>query len=504
MRFYLISLIFMLLVGTGFAAIGEDFVSFNWPAGTNSSADNGGGATAAAWQDGANPDDFIGTQGLAISLAGAWDDSETGCTVTDNGGGLLRLTSVGDFDDVESDTICRVNFAATYTDGYFLAIAVDADSIDLAGTTYSADTTADCRAGGAIDGLGEIINTDLADASTVNCDVLIKGNETAGADIDIAAGGGTDTTLLQFIGVDSSWVPISLTATSGWPVLTMQGFTLKLTSDGITVKTLSVTSTDGDFTVLVTGEYVSLLSNTIANTGAGRAYRANGQSTVCMNCSFTANSATTVIQPDRGSVSGCTIKQLGAGDGVQLATGFAGGYLGNNIIYSSGGGGNGIFIDALDSAANPVVIVNNTIDDWDDCIHMDELPDVADDVGSVLIANNILSDWDTFGINKTDADDQGPVIINNAFWDAQATGNPTNLGNLPVLLSITLSGDPYTTQGTDYSLNDTAGAGAAVRAAGFPGARVDGNNTGFNTVGALDAQGAAGGGQPILGGSVVR
>ena len=71
-----------------------------------------------------------------------------------------------------------------------------------------------------------------------------------------------------------------------------------------------------------------------------------------------------------------------------------------------------------------------------------------------------------------------------------------------IRLNIILSGDPYTNQGIDYSLNNTAGAGAACRAAGFPGARTDGNNTGYGDVGApqhQDAGGTGGGRTPGIG-----
>ena len=62
------------------------------------------------------------------------------------------------------------------------------------------------------------------------------------------------------------------------------------------------------------------------------------------------------------------------------------------------------------------------------------------------------------------------------------------------LHSVTLTGDPFTNAaGGDFSLDATAGEGAACRAAGF-GALLDGVNIGYPDIGALQHQDAGGGG----------
>jgi len=66
---------------------------------------------------------------------------------------------------------------------------------------------------------------------------------------------------------------------------------------------------------------------------------------------------------------------------------------------------------------------------------------------------------------------------------------------------VTLSGDPFTSKSTgDFSLNNTAGAGAACRAAGFPGAFPGGTTTGYLDIGAAQHQDSGGGGLMIPGG----
>lgn len=60
---------------------------------------------------------------------------------------------------------------------------------------------------------------------------------------------------------------------------------------------------------------------------------------------------------------------------------------------------------------------------------------------------------------------------------------------------VTLTGDPFIDAGSgDFSLNNTAGAGADCRAAGFPGSYTDGLTTGYLDIGAAQHQDSGGGG----------
>lgn len=497
MRFSLISLMLLLCIGPAFAAIGSDFVSFSWEAAASDDENNGGGATRTAW-DGGSPSDFLNT------TTGAAIDTAAGATVKD-GTTTVNFVSVGDFANVVNGTIAQIrNYTGDdVADGFFVVNRIDDDEIALVGTTYVDDAegveTADINVGGVHSGIDGLNGTDLMDASTVNCDVLIKGNETLGnVDTGISAGGGTDTTTLHWIGVDTNWAEIALTATSGWPVITQGGFHLLFSTDVVTVKAVSFTSSDASRTIQVTGEYVSFISVTMVNTGAGDAFETTTDSAVTTNCSFIGDNATQVVDFDKANMYGCFVKQLGTGDGVLATVGFGGGNITKCVIFSSGAGGTGIVIDEMQNANSPVNVVNNTIDTWDTCLHFNELPDTTLDTSSMLITNNLFSDWDTNGISKTDADERGPIIINNAFWDTQEVGGATDLENMPILLSITLTGgaggDPYVAQGSNYTINNTAGAGALLRAATFPGARLDNVHTDFGDVGAIQHEDSGGGG----------
>ena len=80
------------------------------------------------------------------------------------------------------------------------------------------------------------------------------------------------------------------------------------------------------------------------------------------------------------------------------------------------------------------------------------------------------------------------IAVNNAFRN-NTTANWHNY--TASVGDIALSGTPFTSAGTDFSLNATAGAGAACRAAGIPGT-LPGAGTVYADVGAL--QHSAGGG----------
>jgi len=108
---------------------------------------------------------------------------------------------------------------------------------------------------------------------------------------------------------------------------------------------------------------------------------------------------------------------------------------------------------------------------------------------AVSLVNNIFDTNAGYGVNFTSAPGTQQIIaVNNAFRN-NTTANWHNY--TASVGDIALSGTPFTSAGTDFSLNATAGAGAACRAAGIPGT-IPGAGTGYADVGAL--QHSAGGG----------
>src|SRR3990167_3707973 len=90
-------------------------------------------------------------------------------------------------------------------------------------------------------------------------------------------------------------------------------------------------------------------------------------------------------------------------------------------------------------------------------------------IGAGVCENNILVNNGGYGINQPTAQTHAdyPWIAYNAFYN-YTSGARQNVNASPH--DVTLTGDPFTNAaGDDFTLNNTAGAGAACRGAGFPG-----------------------------------
>ena len=73
------------------------------------------------------------------------------------------------------------------------------------------------------------------------------------------------------------------------------------------------------------------------------------------------------------------------------------------------------------------------------------------------------------------------------------TSGNVDTATLPGVSVTALTGSPFTNAaGDDFSLNNTAGAGASCRAAGFPGTYTSGSTTGYLDIGAAQHQDAGG------------
>jgi hypothetical protein len=114
------------------------------------------------------------------------------------------------------------------------------------------------------------------------------------------------------------------------------------------------------------------------------------------------------------------------------------------------------------------------------------------------VYNNIFVANGAYGINFTGLT-AANIDLNfnyNAFYNNTTANRSSNLTASPN--DVTLTGDPFTNAASDdFSLNNTAGAGAACRAAGFPGVMMFGG-TGYSDIGALQHQDSGGGGGGML------
>lgn len=203
-RILLISFLF-LLVSIVPAAIDEDYVTFVWDNGGSSNS-LAAGCTRAAWiASNEDPSDFM--------------DVATGAPKIDVSGVDVLSADAGAaiYVEHEADTFFTTGIigyfafnSGNYVDGYYIAEYVNNATCKL-NVTYDIDTTVTCTIGGAVDGLESVINTDVCDASTVNCFVYVRddGGQQA-AEIAIVSGGGIDLTRLNIIGTDSAYAPLPL------------------------------------------------------------------------------------------------------------------------------------------------------------------------------------------------------------------------------------------------------------------------------------------------------
>ncbi len=143
---------------------------------------------------------------------------------------------------------------------------------------------------------------------------------------------------------------------------------------------------------------------------------------------------------------------------------------GNNYGAKQGGGTQHSLV-ALGS-----VFYNNTLDG----VNYSVSRSIVDCINCIFDSNGQygLSSFDTPGISNT---------LNNAFRNNTTAAH----NNVPTDPSdITLTAIPFTNAGSgDFSLNSTAGGGAALKATGFPGLAPHG--TGYIDVGALQSQAVA-------------
>lgn len=110
----------------------------------------------------------------------------------------------------------------------------------------------------------------------------------------------------------------------------------------------------------------------------------------------------------------------------------------------------------------------------------------------VTMWNNIFYANGGYGVNNPNSSNNLGFVLRSSAGNAYGA-NVTAPSLNWVAANIVLSGDPFVNRtGGNFALNNTAGAGAACRAAGFPGAAPAG--TGYLDVGALQHQDSGGGG----------
>ncbi len=149
-------------------------------------------------------------------------------------------------------------------------------------------------------------------------------------------------------------------------------------------------------------------------------------------------------------------------------------YIFNSILTDNSGPG-------VSNTNNPTLVIFSSV----------IANNTGDGVGGYMnkMVNNIIYGNGGYGVNLTSAPTAGAYYQYNAFG-SNTSGARNNFS--AATGDVTLTADPFTNAASgDYSPNSTAGGGAAVRSAGYPGAFPGGTTTGYMSIGAVIPSSAA-------------
>ncbi|HEX5323841.1 MAG TPA: hypothetical protein VFW40_08655 [Capsulimonadaceae bacterium] len=472
---------FLLLVVLGQPAFAAFSATTQWDIGTGGSSSNGGGFDTSS-----SGTDFSQQNSPQIT----YTDLVIGATNT-------QLTSaLNPFTSVDVGNIINITGGTGFTVQrvQIVSVAAGVATCDKScGTASSTGGTGNL--GGSLSKLADVaalpvagntvwIKTGTYSSTTtttlnltgaVGTPITIAGYNTTHGDNGTAPTLTSATNFIDIIDIDASWLTfrnLKITSTAGTP------------GDGIAG-------------VTATSQFITVDSCTIN----GVAHGING-GTRAMNPLIVRNT----------QISNCTSHAVTNG-----GSGFADMFEGC-VFYNNGGdaylsntsASQLIFTDCIiaKNAAGVVTANTSRADIWyfRNCDFVDQTGDAiknTESTGSLTIGlvNCIFYGNGGWAVNittqsQTVGDSRALINHSNAY------GSNTS-GNLKGLSAgtgdVSLSGDPFTNRsGQDYSLNNTSGAGAACRAAGFQGAFSNGTTTGYPDIGAAQHQATGGGrmGQP--------
>jgi hypothetical protein len=209
--------------------------------------------------------------------------------------------------------------------------------------------------------------------------------------------------------------------------------------------------------------------------------RVSGSYVLVLDCEATANTAVTGLHCDGAAVLiNCVSHDNNA---IGIVTDVHGTAL-YCLSYNNTGAGHHGFVNnnAADAKFIGCLSYNNAGDGFN-----------VTPNGSLTTLNNVSYGNGGYGFNWASNEVQ-------QYFDFNAYGSNTS-GNLHTVSAgthdVALTASPFVNAPTDFSPNNTAGGGAAIRSVGFPGTLLLGG-TGYNDIGPLRHQDPAGGGVSIF------
>jgi hypothetical protein len=243
---------------------------------------------------------------------------------------------------------------------------------------------------------------------------------------------------------------------------------LIVTAEEVLVEGIDALADYTSYVLRMTGDGSAWFRCRGVNTRSGDRFgiEATDASAIYCDAAAEGTSGSIGIKCDRGHAYGCR-SSVTDGTGISVNSAFrANSLIANQIVGDGSAGSVGVYVADLDGDAGTNVS-DNIIYDLANGIELNELRDVSD-ASSTLLARNLIYSVTNGIFNGDSATKQSTVdLIANAIGSA-TTARYSGFGDLPLPGDITLTADPFTdAAGGDYSLNDTSGGGALLRAAGF-------------------------------------
>lgn len=244
----------------------------------------------------------------------------------------------------------------------------------------------------------------------------------------------------------------------------------------------NATGTNG---VAITGNYGAVFNCIIKaalNFGANISGNGSGlYQTQVTTCAGATNSAAVVLGLSGGSgwrVRNCYIN-ANTTAGISIIGTYAA-ITGNIIASNTGASSDGILISAAYSAVATLITNNVFYANGRDGYRSTGNYEISE-ISNNIFVNNVGIGLNTSAMTPVISD---VLIHHNAYF-----GNGTaRSGNNAGTGDVTLTGVPFTNAGSgDFSLNNTASQGAALRSVGYPGVMV-GGGTGYQDIGAIQHQ----------------
>lgn len=424
---------------------------------TTGSDSNGGGFVAGASGTDYSQQDSAQYSGTNLVIDGTTNTKVTSAThnfVATDVGNLIQITA-----------------GTGFTTGFYQIVSVASNAATLdrsAGTLGSTGGT--FAVGGALVSIGK-----ASSGAVTGCTIYLKAGTYSITSASTNVAGGCMSPAASSVKV------VGYSATRGDAPTGSSRPVLQ--ASGITSFTIYTANSSGSIeNVILDGN--SLTSGRGMSGGGGRAY--NCKAVNCKNNGFNSGvyvfcEASGCSGSNTAGFASCTTMRCYSHDHVSSCNGFDGGMNTFSIAYNCNGSG------FSDGAAGSMSAANcSSYGNAGDGFKLS-----AGAGNSACVISNCIAYGNTgFGVRGPSSDSGRSVY--SVFVGSNTAGAVTGTYNGSG--QVTLTADPFTNAaGGDFSLNNTAGGGAAVRGAGVPGTFPGISTTGYSDGGAVQHQDAGGG-----------